>query len=123
MVTEQTFDDSTLSLERLVRLEGRALESRTNVTNRGRAALPLRWFAHPFFPWSEAGLELSLEADFAENPGFEWSPARRVVPKISHSWNRGQYLPIRTALGYELAVKQAHPKVGEVNIECRFPLG
>lgn len=123
MATEQTFDDSALSLERLVRLEDRALESRTSVTNRGRAALPLRWFAHPFFPWSEAGLELSLEADFADNPGFEWSPARRIVPKSSHAWNRGQYLPIRTALGYELAVKQAHPKVGEVSIECRFPLG
>jgi hypothetical protein len=123
MATEQSFEDSALSLERLVRLEGRVLESRTSVSNRGRSALPLRWFAHPFFPWSEGGLELSLEADFAENPGFEWSAARRIVPKTSYAWSLGQYLPIRTALGYELSVKQAHPSIGAVEIECRFPLG
>lgn len=124
MSTAQAFERSALELERSVTLSGRTLESRTSVSNRGAVSLPLRWFAHPFFPFTVDGwIALSLEADFAENPGFAWSPEGRIVPKRSHAWPAGQYLPIRTALGYELTAKQAHPKLGELDIECRFPLG
>lgn len=123
MTTVQSYERSALELERRVDLDGRRLESRTRVTNRGDVPLPLRWFAHPFFPLAEGGgVALSLEADFAENPGFAWSNDGRIVRKSSHAWASGQYLPIRTALGYELAAKQAHPKLGELDIECRFPL-
>ena len=124
MTTEQRYERSALELERHVGLEARSLTSRTRVTNRGELPLPLRWFAHPFFPRSaDDWISLSLEADFAENPGFAWSDDRRIVPKPAHAWQLGQYLPIRTALGYELAVQQAHPALGALNIECRFPLG
>lgn len=123
MTTEQSFERSALALERRVSLDGRTLMSLTRVTNRGETVLPLRWFAHPFFPRVDDGwISLSLEADFAENPGFAWSDTGRIVPKLSHTWRLGQYLPIRTTLGYELAVKQAHPTLGAVDIECRFPL-
>lgn len=124
MTTEQTFERAALELERRVSLAGRTLASRTRVVNRGDVSLPLRWFAHPFFPFSkDAWLALSLEADFAENPGFCWSDDARIVPKASHTWPSGQYLPIRTALGYELTARQAHPSLGALEIECRFPLG
>lgn len=124
MTTEQRFERAALELERCVRLEGRSLTSRTRVANRGELPLPLRWFAHPFFPRSgNDWISLSLEADFAENPGFTWSDERRIVPKPEHAWELGQYLPIRTTLGYELSVQQAHPALGALNIECRFPLG
>lgn len=124
MTTAQSFEPAAVSLERRVSLEGRTLESCTRVENRGDAALPLRWFAHPFFPFfAGAWLSLSLEADFAENPGFEWSGDARIVPKAAHVWPSGQYLPLRTALGYDLTARQAHPALGAVEIECRFPLG
>jgi hypothetical protein len=124
MSTEQRFERSALELERYVRLEGRSLTSRTRVENRGEGPLPLRWFAHPFFPRSDDGwVSLSLEADFADNPGFAWSPDGRIVPKRSHAWRLGQYLPIRATLGYELTAKQAHAALGQLELECRFPLG
>jgi hypothetical protein len=124
MLTAQTFERTALELDRRVSLDGRSLESRTRVKNHGDVALPLRWFAHPFFPFSDdAWIALSLEADFAENPGFGWSDDGRIVPKPAHAWPSGQYVPIRTALGYELTARQAHPSLGALDIECRFPLG
>jgi len=123
MRSHETFGDFALELTRGVSLDGRTLGSTTAVRNAGRRALPLRWFAHPFFPW--AGTECfraSLACELPENPGFFVNARGLVERRAEHDWKRGCYVVPRAALGGELAVAQRHPALGEVVVTCRFPL-
>ena len=50
MHTEQHFRDWAYHLTRRVTITGRTLDSVTEIASTGSAVLPVRWFAHPFFP-------------------------------------------------------------------------
>src|SRR4051812_30691714 len=71
MRTHQSFRNQGAHLLRRVRLRGREVEPRTEVTNTGEQALPLRAFAHPFFPPQETLCRFSLECHVPANPAFE----------------------------------------------------
>jgi hypothetical protein len=118
------FEDFGFDLTRRLVLSGRTLESSTELVNAGERELPVRWFAHPFFPWPEGDCcRLSLEhalppgAPLVENSrGF--LERRPGIP-----WEAGHYLVPRVPLGGELGIEQRHPTAGVVRIECRFLLG
>jgi hypothetical protein len=123
-VTSATFGDFALVLERELALAGRTLRSRSLVRNVGVRELPLRWFAHPFFPWAgeqllESSLELALPADAALVEVGEGCVSRRA----GSDWSRGHYVLPRVALGGALRVSAWHPTRGRVRVECGFPLG
>jgi hypothetical protein len=123
MRSHETFSDFELELVRAVTLNERTLTSATTVRNLGSREIPIRWFAHPFFPW--AGTEcfrLSLETELPENPGFFVNDQGFVERKASYDWQRGCYVVPKTALGGELEVTQRHPTLGDVGVKCRFPL-
>jgi len=123
MRSHEAFAGFELELVRNVVLEGRALTSATTLRNLGRRDIPVRWFAHPFFPWPKAEcFRLSLETDLPENPGFFVNAEGFVERRSEHVWERGCYVVPRTALGGELAVTQKHPALGNVHVSCRFPL-
>jgi len=118
------FGDFELELERSLELEGRKLRSATTLRNVGPCELPLRWFAHPFFPW--AGVRccrFSLESALPE-----WAP---LVPddlgffarRPGSDWQRGHYVLPRVALGGRLAIDACHPMLGTVGVACEFSLG
>jgi hypothetical protein len=123
--TRATFRDFAFELVRTLELraEARTLASSTLVQNLGARALPLRWFAHPFFPWpGERLCRLSLEhalpdgAALATDGGF-------IVRRPGSDWSRGHYVVPRVALGGELTVEERHPAFGFVRVRCDFPLG
>jgi hypothetical protein len=127
MTSEQSFQEWALKIIRKVSLEGRTVVSATSVINRGGVDLPLRWFAHPFFP--HAGLEcfgFSREATFAayvpEAGGFQWNARGFVERKASHDWKKGCYQLLSLPFGFPVDVYQRHPLLGEIKVECRFPL-
>jgi hypothetical protein len=127
MVSEQAFQEWALRLERRVSLRGRVLDSATTLRNTGGADIPLRWFAHPFFP--HAGLEcfgFDLECAFpfwvSEGGGFRWNGRGWVERKGDYDWNRGCYQLVVAPFGFPLEARQNHPLLGEVKVECRFPL-
>jgi hypothetical protein len=123
MRSRQAFRDFEFELTRVVSLEGRAVASRTTLANLGARALPVRWFAHPFFPWAGAEcLRVSLEGELPENPGFFVNSRGAVERRPEYDWTRGCYVVPRMALGGELAVLLEHPALGEVSMRCRFPL-
>jgi hypothetical protein len=118
------FGEFALTLERTVSLDGRAMTSATTVRNVGRRELPLRWFAHPFFPWAgercfRSSLELALPDGVALVEDAEGFVARRP----GSDWTRGNYVVPRVALGGELRVDQCHPALACVRVACRFSLG
>jgi hypothetical protein len=127
MASEQAFREWGLKITRKVSLEGRKVVSTTEVINRGGVDLPLRWFAHPFFP--HAGLEccgFSVEAAFPgylpEAGGFQWNARGYVERKAGYDWKQGCFQLLNLPFGAPVDVCQRHPTLGEVRVECRFPL-
>jgi hypothetical protein len=118
------FGDFAFSLERTVALDGRTLTSATLVESQGSRELPLRWFAHPFFPWAGArGLLPSLELALPDGAALVEDANGFVTRRTGSDWSRGHYVVPRVALGGELVVEQCHPVLGSVRVCCRFPLG
>jgi hypothetical protein len=123
MFSREAFSGYELELSRAVSLDGRALTSSTTLSNVGARAIPLRWFAHPFFPWSGAEcFRPSFATELPENPGFVVNDAGWVARRPEHAWARGCYVVPRTTLGGELEVTARHPLVADVGVRCRFPL-
>lgn len=127
MASEQAFREWSLRIVRSVRIEGRMVESSTRVANTGAAELPLRWFAHPFFP--PDGLEcfgFSRENVFpswvADAGGFEYDSRGWIRRKAAHDWRKGCYQLVQAPFGYPLEARVRHPLLGEVKVECDFPL-
>jgi hypothetical protein len=123
MRSREGFAGFELEVVRGVSLMGRTLGSATTVRNLGAREIPVRWFAHPFFPWAGAEcFRLSLETELPENPGFFANVRRFVERNPAHTWERGCYVVPKTTLGGRLEVTQRHPKLGDVRVRCGFSL-
>jgi len=124
--TQASFRGFELELVRTLELRGaeRTLESTTLLRNLGLRPLPLRWFAHPFFPWAGARVcRLSLEHALPEGAALVTDDADFVTRRAGSVWDRGNYVVPRVALGGELVVEQCHPTFGVVRASTTFPLG
>lgn len=126
LISDQTFQEWSLRLSRTVKIDGRTVESSTTVKNTGKAELPIRWFAHPFFP--HAGLEcfgFDRESVFpfwvADAGGFQYNDRGWVERKASHDWKKGCYQLVQIPFGYPLAARVNHPLLGEIKVEADLP--
>lgn len=119
----QVFNDYQLTIERKIQLHDRTVSSMTFVKNEGKIELPIRWFAHPFFPLMPNGQfsYFDLEYEIVENPAFEvidgWIHTRR-----NYDLGRSLTQALNITLGYPLKAKQRHPLLGEMHVDCEFPL-
>jgi hypothetical protein len=127
MTSRQSFRDWDLNLERRIVLKGRTLVSTTVVKNQGKADAPIRWFAHPFFP--HAGFacgKLSVECAFPTYVpvagGFRFNAEGAIERDPAYDWKAGCYQLLNLPFGAPLEIRQKHPALGEVKIECRFPV-
>ena len=122
--THGELDGFAFTLARRVELRGRTLVSATHVRNGGEKALPVRWFAHPFFPWAGAETcRLSLESALPEGAPLVENESGYFARRPGVDWSPGHYMKPRVPLGGELNVEQRHPTLGVVRVECQFPLG
>jgi hypothetical protein len=122
MRASQSFRDFGAHILRRIKLKGRELESRTEVTNAGERLFPLRWFAHPFFPPREILCRFSLECAVPSNPAFELRPDGFIQRRAGCNWSQGFYQPLQLCFGYPVQVEQKLPKAGSVDVFCDFPL-
>jgi hypothetical protein len=123
MRSRQTFSQFDFELVRDVSLDGRTLVSSTALTNLGSCDLPVRWFAHPFFPWTgKECFRFSLETALPENLGFVLNAGGFVERRLEHAWARGCYVVPQVALGGEVEATARHPRARDVRVRCRFPL-
>ena len=122
MSTRQEHGASALEVTRDVMLAGRRVVSRTEVVNHASAPVPVRWFAHPFFPPTERLCRFEPAPDFPdENPAFGFADDGTVLRRADYPWERGHYLPL-PGHGRPLEVEQFHPVTGTVRVRCGFPL-
>lgn len=122
METFQTFGDFSLSLTRDVQLLDRTVISRTHITNTGKEKIPLRWFAHPFFPLTNdlTCCKFSEEIRMLQNPGYFLNNDNYLAMRPDYPWNKGLYCLTDMDWGTPLNVKMCHPLLSEVEIRLMF---
>ena len=122
MTTQQAYREWSLQLDRTVHLVGRTVRSETRLVNAGQAAIPMRWFPHPFFPHAGDAL-CKLNAEYHSLPssdGFGWD-GDGWIQRRNWPWNRGgHYLPLQHAAQAPLVIQQRHPKLGIVTATCNY---
>ncbi len=123
MRTQATFREWAYRLERAVSLQGRLIHSRTDIQNVGQIPLPVRWFAHPFFPLTDDNVlcRFSIPVGMPANPGYFLSPESYVVRHADHNWQRGWYQPLEyEKTAGSLNAVEKHPKTGQVSVATDF---
>jgi len=117
------FRDWSYEVERRVWLRDRTFSSETTVRCVGGVSLPIRWYAHPFFPIPADNIlcRFSLPVGMPENPGYYMDAADFVARKAGHDWPRGSYQALdATTGGRPLKALMMHPAFGHVKVETDF---
>jgi hypothetical protein len=121
--TIQTQGLQKLQISRRISLQNRSLFSTTEVQNLAASPLPIRWFAHPFFPWAKEQIwRPSLECRLPVNDHWQQDGEGWIGRQPGANAADGGYLPLVLPFGYPLSIEQKHPLIGSVTIECDFPL-
>jgi hypothetical protein len=126
MRTEQVFQSWGYELTRRVALEGRRVVSTTTIRSTGQAKLPIRWFAHPFWPLTSDDVlcRFAPEVGMADNPGYQFNPAGYICRKPEFDWSRGgRYQPLEIRTQASLEVIEKHPRTGQVVTTTDFVPG
>ncbi len=124
MSTTQRFGEVGLNLHRELTLAGREVTSSTLVQNIGSVALPLMWFAHPFFPWPEDGVccHFACDVSLPDNPGFRVNDDGYIERIPEHDWSRGQFIQIDGIKGQKIDATMRHQTRGQMQIQGDFSM-
>jgi hypothetical protein len=126
MQAEQVFEPWRLQLTRQVALEGRTVVSSTSVTCTGSEKLPIRWFAHPFFPLTREHVlcQFTPGVSMPDNPAYRFNEAGFICRKPEFDWSRGGYYqPLQLQGNSPLKVVEKHDRAGEVITTTDFVPG
>lgn len=127
MSTAHTWGDWAYTLTRQVTLSGRTLHSKTSIASQGKAVLPIRWFAHPFFPLPADNVlcRFSQPIHFPQNPGYFLNDSGFICRKPDSDWTRGGwYQPLEYEMNNQsIIIVERHPKVGQVTVTTDFMPG
>jgi hypothetical protein len=123
MQASDVFRDWAYQLTRTVTLDGRTVYSHTALENQGQGTLPVRWYAHPFFPLTADRVycRYSTPMSFPENPGYFLNAENFICQKPDYEWTKGHFLaPEYEKQGNGMTITQRHPLVGEVIASLDF---
>ncbi len=126
--TQQTFSKHhitwALELEKKLILDGRTLTSSSQITNLGTSTIPVRWFAHPFFPILKDSIYCTFNREVIVPPSeaFNMNSEKYLTTHPNYPWERGCFLPLTAKWDAPILIKMRHPKLPEVKVDCRFPL-
>jgi hypothetical protein len=119
--TQHRYEAFAMSLARTVSLSGRTLRSHTTIDNNGKAAIPMRWFPHPFYPQTATDELLWVNAPlrWRDAPGYTRLP-NEFIARTGWPWTEGHYLPLDHDANAPLVLKQRHPELGLVTAACSY---
>jgi hypothetical protein len=124
MSTRHAFADWGYALTRFVQLNGRRVYSRTTIASEGTAVLPVRWFAHPFWPLTPDHVlcRFTPPLGLPENPGYHYNADGYLCRKPEYDWSRGgHFQPLELpAAQAGLTIVEQHPKLGQVSARTDF---
>jgi hypothetical protein len=122
MNTKQNFMGWSLELSRILTIRKRVLKSQTTIKNIGTRSLPIRWFAHPFFPFPKdfRACKFSVPITMEPNLGYTIDKNGYIELKSQYSWNKGLYQKIAFKKSSVFNVEQIHPVLGKLQVTCDF---
>jgi hypothetical protein len=122
MRTEQSFMGWALELTRTLSIRKKILKSQTKIRNTGTRVLPIRWFAHPFFPFPQdlRACKFSVPVTLEPNLGYSLNEKGYIELKQQYDWKKGLYQKIAYKQTGKLKVEQTHPVLGKMQIKCDF---
>jgi len=123
MTTEDEFDDYKYKLTRTVKLAQRNLESYYTLHNMGAKELPIKWFAHPFFPLNadQRCCRFEFPVTLPGNAGYTLDQDRNLAQRSEFDWREGLFVPLsHAAREAPTRITQYHDKVGSVLAEMSF---
>jgi len=122
MKTSQHFMGWGLELSRVISLQKRVIKSQTSIKNIGTRTLPIRWFAHPFFPFPKNFLacKFSTPVTLEPNLGFLLNEKGFIELKKQYPWEKGLYQKIAYNNSGDFKVEQEHPIFDKLQIKCDF---
>ncbi len=122
-VTQHSFHDWALTLERTVTLINRTVRSQTTVFNTGRRPAPISWFPHPFFPQMPSGhdelIKLNLPVIFPTSDAYQLA-ANGFIARKGWPWQTGHYQALDFATSSNLILIQRHPALGQITATCSY---
>ena len=120
--TSQEYGEYMLSLTRSVQLREHEVLSSTFIQNRSALRpLPVRMFAHPFFPLP-ASARFHSPVRIPPHPGFHNDENGSVRMRDDVEWNTGHFLDAEGFEGHPLSATITHPSAGEMRVTTDFPL-
>ncbi len=128
MAAEVQFKDWKFQIEKSVRLDGRKVISQSKIHNLAMKEIPLRWFAHPFFPLvsEPACVKFSVEADLIRYlpiaGGFDFNDKEDLLRMENIDWKNGCFQLLNLPFGSPMEFYPKHPLLGEMQVKCPFPL-
>jgi hypothetical protein len=122
MRTKQSFIGWALELSRTLSIRKKILKSQTTIKNIGTRVLPIRWFAHPFFPFPQdfRACRFSVPVTLEPNLGYALSEKGYIELKQQYNWNNGLYQKIAYKPTGTFKVEQTHPVLEKMRIKCDF---
>lgn len=126
MQTSQQFQGWGYELTRRVELRGRQVHSQTLIRSTAVRTLPVRWFAHPFWPIPQDNVlcRVTPQVGMPENPGFTFNGEGYICRRADFDWeNRGHFQPLEVLSDKPLQFVEKHPKVGQVTTTTDFTVG
>ena len=122
-VTQHTFNDWQVEIERTVSLLGRTVRSDTTVRSRGRRPVPVRWFPHPFFPQLPTGndelIKLSMPVSFPTSPAYV-EAANGFLCRQGWPWPNGYFQALDHGGTEKLIIIQRHPILNQITATCSY---
>jgi len=122
MSTEQSFRGYHFILTKQIQLNDWTVFSTTQINNIGPNPLPVKWFAHPFFPITKdmSCCKLSLPVTVPQNPGFFLRDDQFICMDPSYNWKNGCYRSLGIPWKKKLEAVVNHPAVAAIRIECSY---
>ena len=122
MKADQSFKGYSFTLTKKVVLTARTVTSFTEIVNLGPNPIPLKWFAHPFFPLNPdfSCCKLSLPVSIPPNPGFSLSSDEYIYMNKNFNWESGCYRSLGIPWNRPLNVSVKHPLLNQILINCKF---
>ncbi len=124
MHTTHKYKQHSLQLSRIISLTGKTVTSKSVITNRGEEPVPLRWFAHPFFPLSNDLVcsKFSRPIEVPDNPGFFLNEDGYLAMRKEYPWKKGLYCPLKLDGEGPMTIRQRHPLLSEIEVQLFFPV-
>jgi len=122
MKTLQKFKNWQLIINKKVTLIERSVTSHTTFENIGQEPIPLKWFAHPFFP-IPSNLMCCRFIDpfkFAPNGGYFINNQGFIEMKPEYDWKMGLFQKIEYNPEQTFSALQCHPLLGNISVTSDF---